>query len=62
MSLLGAIKCLIPQLGTCSIENVWRATVQYGAVLNCPYCTLPEGMNFTCKHVFGLDAVVWVRD
>ncbi len=49
---------IIPQLGTGSIENVWRATVQYGAVLNCPYCTLPEGMNFTCKHVFGLDVVV----
>ncbi len=45
----------IPQLGTCSIENVWRATVQYGAVLNCLYCTVPEGMNFTCKHVFGVD-------
>ncbi len=22
-----------------------------------PYCTVPEGMNFTCKHVFGLDTV-----
>ncbi len=27
------VSTIIPQLGTCPIENVWRATVEYGAVL-----------------------------
>ena len=53
------ITSFIPQFGgTCSIEIVWRATVQYGAVLNCPielsYCTLPEVLSLhinKCFHV-----------
>ncbi len=40
------------QLWTCSTENVWRATVRYGAISHSSYCTAHVYTCFTSKHVF----------